>query len=321
VDRDSRRIDGVCTLDVPPGGTLVAIGNFDGVHLGHRAVLRVCAEEARARALAPLVLTFHPHPAQVLGRSRGAPLLTTIEHRIALISDVDPMLRVVVEPFTLELAALSPREFVEQILVAGLGARKVVVGDDFHYGVGRSGSLSTLQTLGDELGFEAQAVALLLDTVGDYSSTRVRAAVIAGDVVAAERMLGRPHSVEGTVVPGDGRGRILGVPTANLDQIEELLPLGGVYACQVDARGCRRPGVVNIGTRPTIGGRRRTVEVHLIDFTGDLYGERLGVHFLLRLREERTFAGVDELVAQIRLDLGKAREIATSRLYLSGHSP
>jgi riboflavin kinase/FMN adenylyltransferase len=294
----------------PGRSSLVAIGNFDGVHLGHRAVIEAALSEARERELGPLVLTFDPHPAEVLGRGVRPPL-TILERKVELIERLGPELRVVVEPFTRELSKLTPREFARQFVVDLLGARVVIVGDNFRFGHERAGDLETLVGLGRELGFEARASSLSGDSEGPYSSTRVRAAVSAGDLFAVERLLGRPHSISGTVVLGAQRGRTIGVPTANLSGVLEALPPYGVYAVLVDrvssgVAAAVAKGVANIGLRPTVSGGF-SVEIHLFDFEGDLYGASLRVHLVARLREERKFSGLDELKAQIAKDSAEAR--------------
>jgi len=300
----------------PPGGSLVVIGNFDGVHLGHRAVLEASSREADARGLATVALTFEPHPSAVLGRG-AEPVLTTLERKIELLGRVCPGLTVVVEAFTQDLASLSPAAFAETVLARALSARVVVVGKNFRFGHGRAGDLATLEGLGQGLGFEARAQPLHGDARGPYSSSRIREALAAGDLVTAEALLGRPHSLSGTVVRGAGRGRTIGVPTANLDGVAEALPPYGVYACVVDRLDSAGPSalakaVINVGERPTVGAGF-SVEAHLFDFEGDLYGERLRLHLCTRLREERRFAGLDELRAQIARDMNDAKDALATR--------
>jgi riboflavin kinase / FMN adenylyltransferase len=312
----TRRVDGARSFGARPSSTLVAVGNFDGVHLGHRAVIEAVAKEARALELLALVLTFHPHPAEVLGRAR-VERLTTIERRVELITRLDPDLCVVVEPFTLELAAKTPEQFASELLAEQLGARIVIVGDNFRFGHKRAGDLGTLKELGKKLGFEARAHSLSGDARGPYSSSRVRDALSRADLAEVERLLGRPHSISGAVVHGDGRGRTIGVPTANLSGVEEALPAHGVYAVLVDELthdGARvlGAGVANHGLRPTVGAGAST-EVHLFDFDAELYGRRLRVHFLERLREERRFSDVGELVRQIGRDVAAGRELVAAR--------
>ncbi len=309
----SRRVDGASALDPLPGGSLVAIGNFDGVHLGHQAVLRSAFGEARQRGLVPLVLTFDPHPSEVLGRG-GLPLLTTLERKVELITRLDDNVRVVVEPFTRELASQSPSEFAERLLRQRLGASLVIVGKNFRFGKGRAGDLNELCRLGEAFGFEARAEWMSGDVSGDYSSTRVRQAVARGDLAEARRVLGRPHSISGSVVTGQQRGRTIGFPTANLADIRESQAPDGVYAVLVDVEVAPHVfqvaarGVMNQGKRPTLEAGPST-EVHLFDFDGDLYGKRLRVHLVERLRDERRFDGIEALRAQIADDAQRARDL------------
>ena len=300
--------------DEPGPGSLVAIGNFDGVHLGHRAVIEAALSEASERELRPLVLTFDPHPGQVLGRGARPPL-TVLERKVELIERLGSALQVVVEPFTIELSQLTPAQFAREFVVQLLGAKVVIVGENFRFGHGRAGDLATLVALGEEFGFAAHASSLSGDLDGPYSSTRARAGLAAGDLAAVERVLGRPHSITGNVVAGAQRGRTIGVPTANLSDVAEALPPYGVYAVLVDrvssdgtvALGV---GVANIGLRPTVMAGF-SMEVHLLDFSADLYGARLRVHLVERLREERKFAGLPELKHQIAQDIAQARALLT----------
>jgi riboflavin kinase/FMN adenylyltransferase len=297
--------------------SLVAIGNFDGVHRGHQAVLEQALGLARDGGLAPLVLTFDPHPSVVLGRG-ALPALTNLDRKLDLLCRQRPELQVVVEPFTLELSQTEPIDFAGQLLVEALGAKVVLVGENFRFGRGRAGDFALLQQLGARLGFLAHATALQCDAAGPISSTRVRAALEAGDLAAVEGLLGRPHALTGVVVAGQGRGRSIGVPTANLSGFAEALPPHGVYAVLVDQRRdgvftALGAGVANFGVRPTLGAGP-SFEAHLFDTSLDLYGQELRVHLLGRLREERKFSGVDELRAQIARDIAAARVITSARL-------
>jgi riboflavin kinase / FMN adenylyltransferase len=294
----------------PGQSSLVVIGNFDGVHLGHRAVIEAALSEARGSGLRPLVLTFDPHPAEVLGVGSRPPL-TLLDRKIELIERLGPELKVVVEPFTLALSRFTPAEFAQRFLVELLSARVVIVGDNFRFGHRRSGDLTTLVALGQELGFGAHASSLIGDAQGPYSSTRARAALASGDLAAVEAVLGRQHSLSGKVVHGAQRGRTIGVPTANLGGVAEALPPYGVYAVLVDrlrdgASVAIGMGVTNIGLRPTVDAGF-SVEVHLFDFAQDLYGDDLRVHLVSRLREERKFSGLAELKEQIARDIEQAR--------------
>jgi riboflavin kinase/FMN adenylyltransferase len=260
-----------------------------------------------------MVLTFSPHPVTALGRPAPA-LLTTNERKVELIRRVDPSIDVLVQPFDAAFAAQTPEEFAEDVLARRLHAKHVVVGHNFRFGAGRVGDPAELTRLGAALGFETRTHPLVGDEQGAWSSTRVRAAIAAGDLEGAERMLGRPHMISGVVVRGDQRGRTIGFPTCNVASIEEALPPFGVYAVLVDqvgARGARAlaRGAANLGVRPTItpGETRPSVEVHLFDIDQDLYGARLRVHLMKRLRAERRFDGLDALKAQIARDAADAR--------------
>jgi riboflavin kinase / FMN adenylyltransferase len=295
----------------------VAIGNFDGVHRGHQAVIAQASRLAREAELALRVLTFDPHPATVLGRG-AVPVLTTLERKIELLCQQSADLEVVVEPFTLELSQTAPQDFTRQLLVEALNAKLVLVGEDFRFGHGRAGDFNMLAQLGQLQGFRAHAAGLERDAIGPISSTRVRVALATGALDLVEALLGRPHALTGVVVAGQGRGRTIGVPTANLEGLVEALPSHGVYAVLVD---CRREGtftklaagVANYGVRPTLGAGP-SFEVHLFDVSEDLYGKELRVHLLGRLREERRFSGIDELRAQIARDIAAARELTGLRL-------
>lgn len=281
--------------------TAVVIGNLDGVHRGHQAVLHQARSISDARGLLTLVLTFDPHPSQVL-RGVAPPRLATLERRVELLHRHGAD-RVVIEPFTQELAALSPERFATELLAQRLGARAVIVGDNFRFGARRAGDLEALRRFGARLGFEVTVTEVAGDARGPFSSTRVREALAAGDLDEATRLLGRRHSISGVVERGDRRGRTIGFPTANLGGVIEVLPPHGVYAVFVDDR----PGVMNVGVRPTVDGQSLRVEVHLLDFDGDLYGASLRVHLVKRLRDEKRFTSLDELKAQIAIDAEAAR--------------
>ncbi len=287
---------------------LVVIGNFDGVHRGHRVVLGAAMTEARAEGLLPTLLTFHPHPSDVLSGS-PRPWLSWPDEKKRLLAEAAPGLEVAQEPFTLELAAMSPEEFAERVLRDRFAARVVIVGENFRFGRARAGDLARLAELGRALGFRAHSVPLLSDEHGPLSSTRVRAALAAGDLDEAAYVLGRPYAFEGVVVRGDGRGRTIGVPTANLEHIDGTLPGDGVYTALVGAgAGVTRAGaVLNIGARPTVE-RPHAVEAHLLDRDEDLYGARLRVTLVRRLRGVKRFASLAELTAQIARDIEAARE-------------
>lgn len=310
-----------------PPASLIAIGNMDGVHRGHRAVLERATREAGERGLEACLLTFDPHPASVLGAG-APPLLTTPERKRELLARHFPSLKLETVRFDADLAAKSPEAFVREILVGRLGARGVLVGENFRFGRARAGDLSTLEHLGGELGFTAAAVPLVSDEVGPISSSRVRDAVARGDVRTATELLGRPHMLSGEVTRGDQRGRTLGFPTANLTGVREALPASGVYAIAVDVACAPHDeefvalstGVANVGVRPTVdpsAAARPKVEAHLFEFDGDLYGARLRVHLIAALRPEQKFSDLEALRLQIQRDAASARarlaEAALSR--------
>jgi riboflavin kinase/FMN adenylyltransferase len=307
---DSKLILGASRVGAAPP-SLVVIGNFDGVHRGHQQVLKSAVRGAVDEGLVPMALTFDPHPAEVLGKGSIA-RLTTTARKSELIAAVDARIQVVVEPFTLELAQLTPREFAANLLHDRLSARVVLVGDNFRFGSDRAGDFATLAQLGRELSFEARTHTLVGDAGGTFSSTRARSAIAAGDLAQASEVLGRPHALSGRVVRGDARGRALGVPTANLADVQEVLPPNGVYATLVDivdATGEARVlggGVTNIGVRPTFGAGR-SIETHVLNDAGDLYDRSLRVHLIERLRDEQRFASVEDLLAQIHRDIEAAR--------------
>jgi riboflavin kinase/FMN adenylyltransferase len=276
----------------------------------------------------PIALTFDPPPAVVLGRKTPA-ALTPLERKVELIESAVPGMRVIVKTFDLALAESSPEQFARQVLVAELGAASIIVGQNFRFGKGRSGDLTTLTSLGEALGFTARAMEIVGDARGAWSSTRVRQGIAAGDWADVEGVLGRPHALSGVVVRGDQRGRTIGFPTANLGEVTEVLPPNGVYAVLVDRldrsgvpRALAR-GVANIGIRPTVGGGL-SIEAHLLDFEPvdeadrDLYGARLRLHLVAFLRGERKFDGLEALKEQIAKDAGSARELLAPKKPVPG---
>lgn len=298
------------------GPALVVIGNFDGVHRGHAGVLSDGGRLASERGLALVVLTFVPHPAIALGR-QAPPLLTALPRKRVLVERAAPGARLEAMRFDTALAAQTPAEFAERVLKDRLGARIVQVGQNFRFGHDRAGDFAELTRLGATLGFETRSLPLVGDEAGPWSSTRVRQAVAAGDVAEAARVLGRPHALDGVVTAGDKLGRTLGFRTANLDAVAEALPRHGVYAVLVDrleggvATALAR-GVANIGVRPTLGAPALRIEAHLFDRDDDLYGARLRVHLVARIRDEQRFASLDELKARIAADATEARALTAS---------
>lgn len=301
--------------DITPGPSVVTIGFFDGVHRGHQAIIDRASRHARERDLRRVVVTFDRHPTEVVRPDATPRYLQTLDRRVEHLAGRDVDL-VLVLPFTQELSELPPEAFVETVLAGALQARHVVVGANFRFGRRAAGDVSTLTELGARHGFTAEA-APLVDLDGPpVSSTAIREAVGRGDVAWARRALGHPFILEGRVVRGDGRGRSIGVPTANVELDERMqLPAPGVYAGRAavvgegDGQGESDSGpcVVNVGTRPTFDGTTVTCEAHLLDAEVDLYDRHLAVAFEARLRDERRFDGPDELVAQIHRDIEAAR--------------
>jgi riboflavin kinase / FMN adenylyltransferase len=309
------RIDDI-TPAAPADPELLIIGNFDGVHRGHQAVLAHASTIAAKAGLATAVLTFDPHPAAVLGREPPA-ALTTLLHKAQLLRQAGAR-SVWVRTFDRDFAGWSPERFARELVKEQLRASVVVVGDNFRFGAQRGGDHALLRTLGAALDFTVEPHPMAGDEGGPFSSTRVRAALAEGDVVGAAAVLGRRHAFSGVVREGDKRGRTIGFPTANVEEVTELVPKNGVYAVTVeqldplDLAGSARAigqGVMNVGVRPTVDGSgRRTQEVHLLDFAGDLYGRTLRVQLVARLRDEKKFDGVLALKAQIAEDVAEAKQ-------------
>jgi riboflavin kinase / FMN adenylyltransferase len=295
-------------------GTAVTIGAYDGVHLGHRALLRDLSTRADAAGLSTVVVTFDRHPAGVVRPESAPPQLTDLEQKLELLATcgID---RTLVIAFDRTRADESAEDFVKEVLVDTLGARLVVVGEDFHFGHGRKGNVALLTTLGRDYGFEVVGARLTGDGSHAVSSTRIRTLVAQGDVVGAAKLLGRPHEVRGPVVHGDGRGGPeLGFPTANLQLSDDIaLPADGIYAGYFTRPdGTVHPAAVSVGRRPTFyapGTASVLVEAYLLHFEGDLYGERSRVSFVRRLRDDRQFDSVDALIAQMGQDAAEAERV------------
>jgi riboflavin kinase/FMN adenylyltransferase len=288
----------------------VTVGNFDGVHRGHQVLADAVARDARAASGSAVVLTFDPHPSRVLAPERAPATLMTIAQRAEVLGGLG-IDKLAVLPFTRELSQLTPAEFARRVLADCLGASVVVVGAGFRFGRGRAGDVRALGAFGEAMAFRVHGVPPVLHEGALVSSTRVREAVARGDVRAAHELLGRPHFLDGVVVRGGARGRSLGIPTANLDPVNETLPHGGVYACLARRLpdGGRLRAVVNIGKRPTFGGGLTLVEAHILDFDGDLYGATLRIELHERLRDERRFEGPEALLEQVASDIAAARRV------------
>lgn len=292
--------------------SVVTVGTFDGVHRGHQAVLGYVRAQAQQRGGKSTVLSFDPHPREVL-RGEPVPLLTTIEERVALLEALG-IDRFIVLPFTPALAAMSAEDFVAQVLVERIGLQAVCVGYDHTFGRNREGNVALLETLGPRYGFAVDVIPP--QVVGDrtVSSTLIRQLLLRdGAVEQAALLLGRPYSLQAIVVHGDGRGRLLGFPTANLHVAHprKIIPRNGVYAVRVwlPERPSWLYGMMNIGMRPTFEGDRRMLEVHILEFEGDLYGKLLRIDFIARLRDEQHFASIEALRAQLFQDRQRCIEV------------
>ena len=282
---------------------MVTVGSFDGVHLGHQAVLREIAKRAAAADRESVLVTFEPHPLEVVNPQAAPPVLTTGPERREILAqtalDTAYFLR-----FDRQVAAMSPEEFVRGVLLGRCGMRELVIGHDHGFGRGRSGDVETLRHLGALHGFEVDVVPPVDFGDQHVSSSRVRRAVAGGDLCSAARMLGRPYTVSGLVGRGAGRGRGLGVPTVNLTEVppQKLLPPDGIYAVEVEWRRGRTGGMMHQGPIPTFGDGRRALEAHLFDFEGDLYGEWVRITWVERLRDVERFASVEQLIEQMERD-------------------
>jgi len=307
--------------DVPAelGRSVVTIGEFDGVHRGHQRIVEHARLAAAQLGLPVIVVTFDPHPDEVVRPGSHPPLLCTASRRSQLLAGLG-VDAVCVLPFTLEFSQLGPDEFVRAVLVERLHAARVVVGDNFRFGHRAAGDVALLAELGEKYDFAAEGVPLLSENGTTISSTAIRALLSAGDVAGAAEDLGRPHRVEGVVVRGHQRGRSLGFPTANLETLPHTaIPADGVYAgwlVNLDPAGLeteRWPAAISVGTNPTFDGRVRTVEAYALDRDDlDLYGAHVGVDFVSRLRDTLKFGAVADLVTQMRIDVDDARRLLTA---------
>ncbi len=292
---------------LPLNNPVLTIGNFDGVHEGHKALFRKVRERAEALNGQSAVMTFDPHPIRVMKPGNGPPMITPTEQKLELIgrAGIDVVFCL---PFTREFAAVTAEDFVRRILIERIGIREIVVGYDYSFGAGRKGDIALLRKLGKEVGFEVHVLDPIAIDGMLVSSTSIRDLVRAGDLDRAARLLGRDYQICGRVISGHGRGgRLLGVPTANLEPVDELVPKEGVYAVLVRIDGRTHHGVTNIGNNPTFGDRDVSVETHLLDFSGDLVGKTIRIDFLERLRDEKAFGGFEELKEQIDRDIQRAR--------------
>ncbi len=300
------------TIKTPFKSAVITIGNFDGVHIGHQALFHEVIERADSLDGTAIAMTFDPHPIRVISKNGHPPLITLVEQKMELIekAGIDVLICI---PFTMDFAALSARHFVEDILVKRIGMKVIIVGQDYTFGNRREGNVDLLMQYADELGFEVTVADWIQSSrIGNnrISSTAIRKLVINGQMKRAGKMLGRNYQIRGTVTRGRDRGgKLLGVPTANISLYDELCPRVGVYAVIVKHEGKRYPGVANIGYSPTFDDHVFTVEAHILNFKKDIYGEKIMVDFVQRLRDEKKFSSIDELAEQISQDIADGRKI------------
>jgi riboflavin kinase/FMN adenylyltransferase len=305
-------VEHIDKIEKPYKNAVITIGNFDGVHIGHQALFHEVIEKADAIDGTSIVMTFEPHPVRVLKQNGHPPLITLYEQKVELIesSGIDVLICI---PFTLEFAAISAKEFVEDILLTRIGMKAIVVGEDYTFGKNRKGDIKLLQTYAKNHGFEvivADWILTLNKSPDKISSTRTRELVIAGRVAEAQKLLGRYYQIRGVVTTGRNRGgRLLGFPTANIILHDELCPKTGVYAVTVEFGSKTHKGVANIGYSPTFGDHIFSVEVHILDFNENIYDRKIRVNFIQRIRDEKKFSNISELSDQIKKDIVKARKI------------
>jgi len=296
----------------PFNNAVVTIGNFDGVHIGHQALFHEAIEKAEAIGGTSVAMTFEPHPRRVMKKNNHPPLITLYEQKSELIqrTGIDVLICV---PFTLEFAALTPRQFVGGVLVDKIGMKAIIVGEDYSFGKNRAGDLDLLKSFGPEYGFEVIVAGWIKSAQAKaerISSTKIRQMVMEGRMERAEKMLGRNYQIRGKVVAGRDRGgKVLGIPTANINLHDELCPKTGIYAVTVECEGQQHRGVANIGYSPTFDDHEFTVEVHILDFSGNIYDKKIRVNFIKRIRDEIKFSNISELIDQINIDIEAARKI------------
>ncbi|OEU68143.1 MAG: riboflavin biosynthesis protein RibF [Desulfobacterales bacterium PC51MH44] len=305
-------IEHIDNIKKPYKNAVITIGNFDGVHIGHQALFHEVIEKADALGGTSIVMTFEPHPVRVLKQNNHPPLITLYEQKVELIasSGIDVLICI---PFTREFANKSARQFVEDILLTRIGMKAIVVGEDYTFGKNREGNLELLQTYAENFGFEiivADWIQMSNGLADRISSTMTREFVMAGKMAEAQKLLGRYYQIRGIVTAGRDRGgKLLGFPTANIILHDELCPKTGIYAVTVECRNKKYKGVANIGYSPTFGDQEFGVEVHILDFNDDIYGRKIRVNFIQRIRDEKKFSNISELSDQIKKDIVKAREI------------
>jgi riboflavin kinase/FMN adenylyltransferase len=292
-----------------PGHSVVTIGTFDGVHIGHQRILRRVLEEARARELPAVVFSFEPTPGEYFSRGTPPARLTRFREKFEALEQLG-LDWLCCPPFDADMEALGPDEFIERLLVESLGVRYLVVGDDFRFAKNRTGSIDNLRDGGKRLGFSVEQVPSVLEDGRRVSSTRIRGLLADGQLERAKKLLGRYYRMTGRVVDGQKLGKQLGFPTANVNLSRAASPVGGIFAVRVDGLGAGLlNGVASVGTRPTVDGIEPVLEVHIFDFDRDIYGAYIQVEFIAKLREEVRFPDLKSLTAQMHIDAAQAREI------------
>lgn len=305
-------IDRLENLSQPFKNAVITIGNFDGVHIGHQALFHEVIQKADAIDGTSIAMTFEPHPMRVLQKNSLPPLITLYEQKNELIerAGIDVLICI---PFTREFASLSAEAFIKNLLIAKIGMRAIVVGKDYTFGRNREGNLSVLKFYASQLGYEvvvADWIKAEREIADRISSTKIRELIMAGEVEPARKMLGRHYQIRGLVVQGRDRGgKLLGIPTANINLQDELCPKTGIYAVTVEYHQQLYKGVANIGYSPTFDDNQFTVEVHLLNFSENIYGEKIRVNFIARIRDEKKFAGIEDLKEQIHQDIETAHKI------------
>ncbi len=308
-----RLIRGLAHLETLPAGCVLTIGNFDGLHIGHRMVIEKLAQKGRELNLPVVVMLFEPQPLEYFLKDNAPSRLMRLREKAIGLSNL-PVDQLLVMKFNRHLANYEAEDFIQDVLIAKLRVKHLVVGDDFHFGKARRGNFSMLQQFGQQAGFAVEDTHSLIIDGHRVSSTLIRDALGEGDLEAARRMLGCDYSVCGRVAHGDKRGRTLGFPTANIEMFRKNTPIEGVYAVTMSGIDDKTyPGVANVGTRPTIeGGTRVILETHLFDFDQEIYGRYVEVHFKQKIRDEIRFSSLQQLKQQINYDVIQAKQILTA---------
>jgi riboflavin kinase/FMN adenylyltransferase len=288
--------------------SVITLGNFDGLHLGHQELIKMVIKRARETGAISLVVTFRPHPLKILAPEKCPPLISIYEEKISLFEKlgIDVLVKI---PFTMDFSEMAPEDFVKDVLCGLLGAREIFVGYNYRFGRGRQGNVQTLKRLGEKLGFSVREVEQISIDGEVVSSSKIRRLLKDGDVEHASKLLGRTYAVTGLVVKGDGRGKSLGFPTANIVPKHAIIPADGVYAARLYVRDKLYDGIANIGLRPTFKKENLTIEVHIFDFDEDIYQEEVSLYFVKKIREEKKFASAEALRTQIHSDVKTAREM------------